>query len=78
MLPGQEQALIAIVRSTFGYASVQALFAVYAARDDDAAERTYLGFPGPLRAGRLLARYLRFNALFLYYLVRDAITPPHA
>jgi N-acetylglucosaminyldiphosphoundecaprenol N-acetyl-beta-D-mannosaminyltransferase len=28
--------------------------------------------------GRLLARYLRFNTLFLYYLVRDAITPPHA
>ena len=26
--------------------------------------------------GRLLARYLRFNTLFLYYLLKDAITPP--
>jgi N-acetylglucosaminyldiphosphoundecaprenol N-acetyl-beta-D-mannosaminyltransferase len=26
--------------------------------------------------GRLLTRYLRFNTLFLYYLLRDAITPP--
>jgi N-acetylglucosaminyldiphosphoundecaprenol N-acetyl-beta-D-mannosaminyltransferase len=26
--------------------------------------------------GRLLTRYLRFNSLFLYYLLKDAITPP--
>ena len=28
--------------------------------------------------GRLLTRYLRFNTLFLYYLVKDALTPPRA
>jgi N-acetylglucosaminyldiphosphoundecaprenol N-acetyl-beta-D-mannosaminyltransferase len=26
--------------------------------------------------GRLLTRYLRFNTLFLYYLLKDAIIPP--
>ena len=28
--------------------------------------------------GRLLGRYLRFNSLFLYYLLKDAITSPRA
>nr|MBA3544676.1 WecB/TagA/CpsF family glycosyltransferase [Chthoniobacterales bacterium] len=28
--------------------------------------------------GRLLSRYLRFNSLFLYYLLKDALTSPRA
>lgn len=27
---------------------------------------------------RLFSRYLRYNTLFLYYLIRDALAPPHA
>lgn len=56
-------------------------FDVNAGRKSDApawmqrAGLTWL-FRACAEPGRLLTRYLRFNTLFLYYLVKDAITPP--